>query len=67
MKQYYYAKVYNNQSDIREEMTAVMLKQGCSLIKSVNSLHKILLKDCGGNINMYLHLGADCMIKIRIL
>ncbi len=44
LKQYYYAKVYNNQSDIREEMTAVMLKTGMQPDKISEQLAQNIIK-----------------------
>ena len=44
IKCYYYAKVYNNQSDIREEMTAVMLKTGMQPDKISEQLAQNIIK-----------------------
>lgn len=44
LKQYYYAKVYNSQADIREEMTAVMLKTGMHPDKISEQLAQNIIK-----------------------
>ena len=44
LKQYYYAKVYNSQADVREEMTAVMLKTGMHPDKISEQLAQNIIK-----------------------
>lgn len=44
LKQYYYAKVYNNQANVKEEMTAVMLKTGMQPDKISEQLAQNIIK-----------------------